>query len=244
MKKVYALILMCLIFSLVCFSGCGSDVSVDEQFKQDLMTGLSNRWDIADDGVGTKESYAECVASEYNMISEYKEADFENDQLGELAVAYIDVLERSNEAIGDFANEEKFYEEWDSIYSERCELLLELNEILDMQFTDEADIEEFEGFLSQGKVEKAVNEIIANTKFEKTKSDYGWDTYSAVVENTTDEDFDYFDFELKLIDAEGITVETNYATTENWNSGEKVKFEFSTDANFETMEIADCTYSF
>ena len=40
---------------------------------------------------------------------------------------------------------------------------------------------------------------------------------------------------IKLVDQDGVTIETTLAQTENWNSDEKVRFSFSTDKDFKDL---------
>lgn len=252
MKKFYSIVLvLCLILSTLVFTSCGSSKSVDVQFEEDLMKGLSARWELtsADENEGiddndTKGEYESYINAELDVISKYKEETFEDEELGELAKLYIDVLERSKDTLDYFGNYEKWGVAWDEVYNDRTELLLKLNDKLEIQFADEGDQENFDGMLSEGKVVNSVRKIMETTKFEKTASDYGWNTYTAIVENTTDETFDYFSFELKLKDKDGVTIETTYASTDNWAPEDKVKFEFETDAAFSEMEIVGCDYYF
>lgn len=250
MKKRYTLLLVALLMILTTFVGCGSSKSTDEQFKADLMKGLSARWELTDSDdeeenyYPDKSDYEAYIAAEYDIISAYKDQAFEDEELGELAIAYIDVLERSKTSLDDFGNVDKWTAIWNEVRNDRIEILLKLNEKLEIQFTDDADQENWEGLLSEGKVVKSIREIMETTKFEKTASDYGWNTYTAVVENTTDETFEYFSFELKLKDKDGVTIETTSAYTDNWAPGDKVKFEFETDTEFSEMEITNCEYLF
>lgn len=252
MKKRYTLLLVALLMVLTtALVGCGSGASVDEQFEADLMNGLSSRWELTskDDIDGFDENdtavqYESYINAELDAVSKYKDQTFEDEELGELANSYIDVLQKSKDTLEYFENYEKWGAAWADVYDDRTELLLKLNDKLEIQFSSEEDQKNFDGLLSEGRVVMSVRELMATTKFEKTASDYGWNTYTAVVENTTDETFDYFSFEIKLIDNDGVTVETTSAYTENWVPGDKVKFEFETDTSFVEMEITNCDYSF
>ena len=248
MKKIYSIaLIICLLATTVLLAGCGSSKSIDEQFKADLMKGLSARWDLTDadeEDLPDKSDYEAYIAAEYDIISKYKAETFEDKELSELAVKYIEILEESDATLDDYGNSDKWAALWRDVRDDRVEVLLTLNEKLEIEFTDETEQENWEGLLSEGKVVMSVRELMNTTTFEKTASNYGWNTYTAVVENTTKETFDYFSFEIKLMDKDGVTVETTSAYTENWAPGGKVKFKFETAANFSKMEITNCDYWF
>ena len=88
-----------------------------------------------------------------------------------------------------------------------------------------------------------VKELVESIKFEKGKEEYGWATYEAVVENTTNIDFEYLSLEINLLDKENVTVESEYADTQNFDKGSKAKFSFMTDQKFKKIKIADYEYS-
>ena len=78
--------------------------------------------------------------------------------------------------------------------------------------------------------------MVKSIEFKLDNNEYGWKDYSAVVENTTSQDFDSFYLNIKFVDADGITVDTTTASADDWKSGEKVKFTFMTDAKFEEIQ--------
>ena len=247
-KSILFTLVLCMIFISVSITGCSSK-SVDEKFIDALEDGLSARWELTDksedkDEAEEKSDYEGYIDAEYNKISKFKEENFEDKELGDLAREYIETLEQSKDTLKYFNNENKWLADWDNIRDDRVETLVKINEKEKLEFSDDSDKENFEGLISEGEVVKAVREIQDNTKFKKIKNEYGWNTYSAVVENTTNENFKYFSFSIKLIDKDGLTVESQSAYAENWNSGDKAKFEFQTDEKFKKIEIADCTYTF
>ena len=164
MKKRYSLLLVvCFLALTTVLGGCGSSKSVDEQFKADLMKGLSARWDLTDkeseDKSPTKSDYEAYIAAEYDVVSKYKDETFEDEELGELVKSYIEVLERSEATLDDFGNTDKWNVIWYDVRDDRVEILLKLNDKLDLQFSDESDKENWEGLLSEGKVVKSVREM-------------------------------------------------------------------------------------
>lgn len=84
---------------------------------------------------------------------------------------------------------------------------------------------------------KEIDIMINNIIFNKEQEEDGYKNYSTVVENTTSMNFDALYLHVKLIDINGITIETTTFGAENWNSGDKFRFDFSTDKDFEKIEL-------
>ena len=73
--------------------------------------------------------------------------------------------------------------------------------------------------------------MIVAAKFEKSNDGYGLYTYPAVIQNTASFNFSRVSILLSLYDANGVKQEETYADTSSWLTGEKVKFELSSDAD-------------
>ena len=230
-------------------------VYADESFIADLSSGLMKRWDKSDeldkkiaDGSVTmgsseyKQGLTDCVNAELEMINKYRNESFEDGKLQELAVSYINAVNDQMKALEDF-NTAVYDSEWQAAYDKRSKLLVTL--ISDYNLTvDEAHQDQLQQFKSYGnQVQQAednqgkVDELINSFDFEETNNDYGYKTYTAIVENTTGIDFESFSVNINLLDEDGILVETAYATFKNWSSGVKAKFEFSTDKDFNSTEV-------
>ncbi|MGM0216035.1 FxLYD domain-containing protein [Enterococcus sp. AZ109] len=61
--------------------------------------------------------------------------------------------------------------------------------------------------------------------------------YTAVVENTTGLNLSSLSAKINLVDAEGVVVDTSYLNANNWKAGQKYKFEFMTDKEFQSIEV-------
>lgn len=234
-------------------------VYADAEFIESLKIGLQNRWDISEkdkeilkenDGVypdvqTMKESYSKCVNAELEQLEEYPSRQFEDTKLQGSAIAYINILNDSLACIDKYlpADEFEFGEEWEKIYSQRSKAIKEFVNTYGLT-VDEQYQSTLDDFLStasyveekedkEGEVQQLVNSI----KFELKKDDYGYKTYSAVVENTTGISFEYMNLEINLLDEDGVIVESTYSSVENFNSGSKARFEFDTMEEFETYEI-------
>ena len=230
-------------FLAACGSGGASGKSVDESFISAAAKGLQARWDISDkqDEEGTAstaETFTACIDAELNAISEFKEAEFEDETLGNLAKEYIEILEKSKELTANYYD--KNYATFDSEYTplnqRRSQIIKTFSEDYQLPIDDD-HTDTLNTFIADANLTTAVQDLISSTTFEMTEDDYGWKKYQAVVENTTEKTFDSFTFDINLVDKDGVVVETQNAYTENWKPGDKHRFEFSTDAEFDKIEI-------
>ena len=81
--------------------------------------------------------------------------------------------------------------------------------------------------------EKFAHEIV----FEKTTDEYGDHMYTAIVENTSDIEFESLSYDVQYKDSDGIVVGNDYINLENFTPGTKHKVELKylpeNTANFE-----------
>lgn len=78
--------------------------------------------------------------------------------------------------------------------------------------------------------------------FNKVKTSGNYSYYEAVIENITDKTFEYFSIDINLLDVDGVIIESNYCSVNNFEPGKKAKIEFSTDAKFEKYELTSDYY--
>ncbi len=262
MKKLLTS-LLCLGLLLV---GCSSteeeEKSVDESFIIDMSNGLQARWklndeDEAKDGYEdialNSEEWQEMIISyvdaELEYIEDYSEKSFEDSHLQELSNTYINLL-NSHKDICSYITVDysKYSDEYSSIYNERSKIIKEL--VNDYELTvDETYQSTLDDFITNADLVEAdeakqeeIDELISSITFELESEDY-YKTYTAVVENTTNIDFDYFMITINLIDEDGIIVASEYANVDAFHPGSKAKFEFMTDEDFETTEIKEDGWS-
>lgn len=74
-------------------------------------------------------------------------------------------------------------------------------------------------------------------KFERTKEEYGWKTYTAIAKNNTGYNIKELSIDITLLDKDGVNIGTQWAYAENVADGEKVKLEFETDESFKKLKI-------
>lgn len=250
MKKILlSLLVLSLVFSIGLMTGCGSSSSdevkyADQDFIKSMSKGLEARWALtqkATDDESTIEEMQSYIQAELDQISQYESATFEDTKLQEKALRYINVLKDSYEN-ANYSLSDKDYDKWQAYIDERAVLIKDFvdNYGLTVSSKYQATLDEFlangQAVESQNAQKEAINNLVSGLDFEVTKEEYGWKTYSATLENTTDYDITDLSLEINLLDGEGVIVETAYADANNVKKGQKAKLEFETDAKFEKLE--------
>lgn len=214
-----------------------------------MQKGLESRWDITDNADYVtddemKETLGSAVKAELDSVEKYKDEKFEDSALQELVLKYINTLKAQEESL-DYvsADPDKFNTDWQSAYEERTQMIDTFYNDYDLKVSEkyESDLEELltksKLVTEEANTKETIEKWIDSFAFTEVSDEYGFKTYEAVVENTTGVDFDYISLSINLIDAEGVTLETTYASIDNVTNGAKVKFEFTTDAEFSSTEI-------
>lgn len=231
----------------------------DQEFVESMSEGLQSRWElkdedekkdgyenIADNSEEKKEMMIKYIETELNNIEKYKDEKFEDSSLQELAIKYINLLKKHKEICSYITVDyDKYSEEFEPIYNERSEIMEEMVNNYGLEVNEEYQ-NTLDEFLTNSKLVKeknandeAVSKLIKTIKFKQVSDDGSdYKTYQATVENTTEIDFKTFGIVINLVDKDGIIVETDYDSIENFAKGAKVRFEFMTDEAFETTEIA------
>lgn len=251
MKKILRGVLSLLLVLSMCACTSKSNLSVDGAFYEDLKQGLINRWKLSDlnDDDYTTEDFNGYVKAELDCISKYKSKKFKNKNIGNYAKDYIQTLYATKKYTKYIDSN---YDKWESeyinvIYDDRCEALVHLNDIKKIKFDKKAETKNFNELLEDGKNSIDIRDLMNKADFKKEPDEYEdetYHTYSMIMENTTDLDFDYFSFNLNLEDENGVVIETESASTENWDAGTKHKFEFSTDCNFAKITVHNSSYNY
>lgn len=230
----------------------------DEKFKEDISKGLQERWklnseDEAKEGYANIDSNSEeykkmminYIDAELNAVEKYEDEKFENSNLKELAIRYINLLNKHKELCQyltvDFT---KYQEESLLVYNERSKIISEM--VRDYGMTVSEDYQSIlNEFLSNANLvnereaqNMAVEEMLSAVVFEESLDEgYGWKTYQGIIENTTGRDFDNMSFSINLLDADGVIVETTYDQIVAFVNGAKARLEFITDKEFVSTQI-------
>lgn len=249
MKKII-LILSAIILSLsmvACSSTGEDDKGKDKAFIKDAKKSFNARASYIEDVESGKitlnenEYLKEAVNKEKEILVKYKDAEFDSPELGKLAKDYIDGLNKQEESLKYYASDYVKYEKlWTEGYDMRSTALTTLVD----KFGLELDEKSFEELKNNAQVVKEkddikakVDDMLKNIKFEKVKDEYDWKDYEAVVQNTAGVDFESFYLDVKLLDADGVVVESiPVSPNGSWSKDQKVKLTFMTDKEFEKIE--------
>lgn len=138
-----------------------------------------------------------------------------------------------------FADYDKWSELWSDGYDKRSISLFKIVDDYDLNIDDQdlkAMKQNAQVVEEKKEIEKEIDEMLSNLEFKIEDESGDWKDYETVIENTTNKTFNHFILDIKLIDGDGVTVDTPQASTGNWEPGEKVKFEFMSDKNFEEIK--------
>lgn len=211
----------------------------DAAFLTDLGRGLDARWDLIDkiqadspDEELTSQNMTAYVQAELDAVDKYSNAAFEDSELRELAISYINVLHDSLEAAETYSvNNDVSLAEWGSIYEERTILLKEIASNYDIAVSDEHE-SDLSQLVSEGAavqqtadIEAALQSIADSAQFSFVDDGYGSITGTATVTNDTGTNFTSVQFDVQLYDEAGVRTDTAYAYVDNWNSGETVNLD-------------------
>jgi hypothetical protein len=248
MKKILTILMTVLSLSLV---GCSSKeeeiITQDANFVKSIEKATQDRWDYANDvesgeiAINDNLDYlTELVKKESDELYQYIDAEFSDVRLKKLAMDYINGVKAQEEALKYYiADYSKYDSKWLEGYNLRSTALVELVEEYGIN-VDEKELEELKNnvlVITENKeLEESIEAMVSSIEFTLDKKEYGFTYYSAIVENTTDLKFDSFSLDLSLLDSDGVVVDTEYVFASNWKQGQKYKFEFMTDRNFETIE--------
>lgn len=244
-RGAFFVVFLVLMAFLLVLSGCSqqSNKSVDEQFMTALSTGLENRWKITDAADGqSQESLEKAIQAEKDAIGAFYDQEFENAELGEAAKRYIDTLNASNAADMYSANN---YSRWAKVYNSRVAALYDINDIQSIPVSDSKK-STLNELLNDGEAASFALASIPTVTFEPQPSEYEgskWIEYKAVVENTSNLSFSYFNYNVNVTDSDGVVTDTYIASTNDWTPGTKHTFEFSTDANVASIDVTSCEWS-
>ncbi|MBS6025822.1 MAG: FxLYD domain-containing protein [Paeniclostridium sordellii] len=249
MKKIIVLLSSFIVtLSLVACSSNNKDgKGQDKTFIKDVKKSFNARASYVDDVESGKitlnenEYLKEAVNKEKEILSKYKDTEFDNPELGKLAKDYIDGLNKQEEALKYYtSNITKYDKLWSEGYNTRSIVLTTLVDKFGLEL-DKKSFEELKNnaqvVKEQNDVKSKVDEMLKNIKFEKVKQEYDWKDYEAVVQNTSGVDFESFFLDVKLLDADGVVVESiPVSPNGSWSKDQKVKLTFSTDKSFEKIE--------
>lgn len=220
-------------------------VYVDQDFLDSLGKGLEERWDyVKDNDDEEKEALQDATTRELTILDRYTNGEFEDTKLQEKAIAYINELKNGLE-VTDTYGSDSFYQNWDKHYAKRTKMLVDFSENYTIPISEkhESTLKELTAHgtevAQKEQLEEELQALLQNAGFADETGDNGlyFRKYAATVENTTGKDISSLNATVNLLDSEGVVIGTSYLDANNWRSGQKYKFEFGTDKEFQSIEV-------
>ena len=191
LKRILALITMCTLLvptSVMAKEKDEKKQATQEEFLNDLKSGLEKRWKISDESGDTASMSSDelvkfdtdVVNAEYDALKKYKDCEFDNEKFNMMADAYIDALETQKMAIGYYKSSNSIYNQfWSAGYNVRSIVVPDFVDYYGLKLDDEANLQEFRNnktVLENGNVEYTITTDIADNT----------DTGNADATNTED----------------------------------------------------------
>ncbi|WP_350454434.1 FxLYD domain-containing protein [Slackia heliotrinireducens] len=224
----------------------------DDEAMAIIAEGLEARWAInaSAGSVSTADSLRTAVNAEFDIVKTLRDRQFEDPKMQEDVLSYINMVEDSLDVLDNYSYESvEFDEQWLEVYNDRT---MQIKYFVDTYglTVNERYQAELNELLTNGTValneserEEAVNGLFEGVEFEKVSDGYGYYEYTAVVENTTEYNFENFGIVLSLYDSEDVKVQETFAYVNSWEKGEKVTFEAFTDVDAERVSVSVDYYS-
>lgn len=236
--------IVCLAMALT-ICACGNEDKgpdyADDEAMQVIASGLEKRFEIADrEATTSSEQLArakDAIQAELDTDTPLKNRQFKNSKLQEQVISYINVLNEQKDVTKDYEYQSAEYtKQWGKAYDKRTQILKTFVDEYGLKLSGE-DQEVLDKLVAEGAEaaktsdeKETINKLINEAKFEKTDDGYGFYTYKAVVENTSNLTFTNVSVTLDLLDDAGVKHE-EYTSIGNWAPGEKVELKTSSDIN-------------
>ena len=231
--------------SKICIHCAFDGRPADDRFMDKLAEGINTRWSLFwyEDETLTKEDWRACIQAEYDLLIPFLEEKFQDETLEEAAKAYIRVVAASMEAVESFdpATWGRVYDA--ALFQEQCVALYKIN-LLRPVNVSQNHAPRFAYTLEQGEVINMIYPFFDEILFLCLDGSRETKTYETTLENTTTLHFKRFTFEVDLCDANGDAMQVVESTVYSWTPGEKIRFNFKTNLNFETMKVRFADWDF
>ena len=245
LTTVLLIIIACSLLLVSCADKKGTDaenddISVDEQFIKSFEKGLEARWELVEDETETvtAQNWEAYLDAEYTNIGKFANYKFEDKELEYWAKTYISMLDKSRAAL-KYYDTDRWGEIAEEVYVGRMQAMYEIDKIYPLTVSDE-----YKSLLMQclkdGATYSFVYELISNLESGKQavtkEQSSGKVVYKFVVENTTPRTFESYSITLDVLDKDGVTIDTKTVYCEDWEPGEKMRFEFTVYGDHESIK--------
>ncbi|MGL4876130.1 MAG: hypothetical protein ACRC30_15935 [Clostridium sp.] len=218
--------------------GCGaknSDASGDEIFISEASKAVNKRWNSqnAAEKTGYRDGELEKILNTEISSFEKAKEKIETQELKNLADDYIEGVKKQIEGgkSTEYEVADKYIEESEALRKPALVGMVD-NYGLVIDKGNEQTYKDFKAqagvILEENEAKKFAEDLIGKIKFKKSK-EYDWTKYEAVLENTSDINFETLSYNVQVKDKDGVVVDNGYLHLENFNKGSKQKVDFSTD---------------
>lgn len=152
-KSVFAVITaISMMSSITVMAKEKNNTASQEDFLNDLKTGLEKRWEISDNSGDTESMSSDefvdfdtnVVNAEYDLLKKYKDCTFDNTKFTMLVDAYIKALETQMDAIGYYKDSNSVYNQfWSAGYNVRSIVVPDFIDYYGLQIDDQSNVDEF-----------------------------------------------------------------------------------------------------
>lgn len=247
MKKWFLglLTITCLVL-VGCSKKTNEKTYYDDKFMSSLAKGLESRWAYVDNNSDeSKVDYTTAIQKELDEINKYSDLSFKDSKLQEAAISYINSLKNCKSVAQTFGAD-SFYENWSDAYDNRTEALNKINKIQKIKVS-KANQKNLDELLASGKevqnnneskeqVTNLVNSLSFTKDEESSFDEYG--EYTATVTNNTELTIEDLSVIAKLKNEQGVVVDEQYLSFNNWTPNETRQVDFMTDKSFSTIEYS------
>lgn len=225
-------------------AGTGVSTATEDDIKSAVEKGLEARWDYQNSHgaykLNSKETmsslkkyYERSIDNELKYIGKYKDADFENADLGDAALGYINSLEKQQDLL---SSDIKDY--WTLKYDLKAyqwygtKALKQLNDICGFEFSDDYQIE-FDQMMNDSDAEnmsddpKQVTEAFT-IESQTVENDNGSCQPTVTVKNNTDFAYDCYALVYRVKSEDGTVIESGlYDYIYKFEAGSEMKTIYS-----------------
>ena len=230
----------------------GPDYADDEAMSI-IAQGMQDRWaylSSSDYDDSSTADLIEAVNKELDSDKGLRDRQFENAQMQEDVLKYINLLEKTIEVLRTYpVGDSDYYTKWNEVYSERTALIKRfVNEYgLTVSSDYQATLDDLlaAGTAAQKKasIDASLKQIVESAVWDVEDDGYGFYTYTTVLENTTEYNLSNVGLVVSFYDADGVKASETYTSTNSWEKGEKVRFEAYGEVDAENIKTSLDYYS-
>lgn len=235
---------------LLVLTGCGNSSKeetvkfYDEDAVSNVAKALDSRWEQANkinDADITVDDYKKLTKIELDILNseDFSDKKFENNKLKELYLSYKNKMEEISEMLEN-TTVSSLPDKWTELFNERTKIISNMNSIKQIPVKN---TDELKGLINNGneveeteELDKKIDVILSKVKFSEIpqKDDYPseYKDYEGQLENTTDKTFKDFNMKVYLEDDSGVRVDSQDIYISDWEPGQKIKVNFSTNKSF------------